>query len=382
MKVPFGNPTIDKKTIANVKKVLLSKKLVHGPCIIEFEKKFSSFVGSKYSIGVSSCTAGMHMIYYYLGLKKGDEVIIPAQTHVATAMAVEAVGAKPVFIDCDSESGNIDIKKIEKKISKKTKVITVVHYLGLPVNMYEILKLAKKYKLFILEDCALSLGSKLNKVHTGLLGDAGVFSFYPVKHITTSEGGMIITKSKKIYEKLKLLRAFGVNKDYNKRKIPGDYNTIYKGLNCRMSEIEAAIGIHQLSNIKRFISIRRKNYNFLKKKLKNIKLIQFQKSNLNTSFFWSYYCFTLVIDEKIKKFRKEIIKKLNQSGIGTSIYYPHPVPLMDYFKKKYNIQINNNFKNAQKFSYNTIMLPIAQHVSKKDINFISNKVTKIFKRYE
>ena len=382
MKIPFGKPTINSQTLKSVRRVLTSKKLVHGPFIEKFEKKFSKFVGSKYSIGISSCTSGMHMIYYYLGLKKGDEVIIPAQTHVATAMAVEAVGAKPIFVDCDPVSGNIDTKKVEKKISNRTKVITVVHYLGLPVNMPEILRLAKKYKLFILEDCALSLGSKLNKIHTGLIGDAGVFSFYPVKHITTSEGGMIITKNKNIYNKLKLLRAFGVDKDYNKRKIPGDYNTIYKGLNCRMSEIEAAIGIHQLSEVKRFIKIRRKNYNNLKNKLKNVRFIKFQESSHSSPLFWSYYCFTLILDDKIKKYRKEIIKKLNKLGIGTSIYYPHPVPLMDYFRKKYNSQTLENFKNAQKFSYNTIMLPIAQHVNDKDISYISKNVSKILRNYE
>ena len=380
--IPFGKPIIEKKTINNVSRVLKNKKLVHGPIIKKFEKKFSQFTNAKYCLGVSSCTSGMHLIYYYLNLKKGDEVIIPSQTHVATAMAVEAVGAKPVFVDSDCKSGNIDIEKIEEKITKKTKVITVVHYLGLPVEMTNVLKLAKKYKLFVLEDCALSLGSRYKGTHTGLLGDAGVFSFYPVKHITTSEGGMIITKNKNLYNSLKLMRAFGVNKDHNSRKIPGEYDAIYKGINCRMSEIEAAIGVDQINKIKDFIKIRVRNYLFLKEKLKKIKSITFQKSNLKKSFFWSYYCFTIVLDSKIKKFRKKIINKINKSGIGTSIYYPQPVPNMTYFRNKYNKNKKIKFKNSEKFSYQTIMLPIAQHVTKRDAEFISKTLLKILKPYE
>ena len=130
----------------------------------------------------------MHLFYFALGIGKGDEVIVPAQTHTATAHAVELVGAKPIFIDCDAKTGNIDYRKIEKKITKKTKAICVVHFLGIPVEMTKIQSIAKKNKLFVLEDCALSLGAKYNNIHTGLLGDAGVFSFYPAKHITTGEG--------------------------------------------------------------------------------------------------------------------------------------------------------------------------------------------------
>ena len=380
IKIPFGNPIFNKKTYSLVNYVLRSKKLVHGPMIEDFEKKFSTLTGANFSLGVSSCTTGMHMVYYHLGLKKGDEVIVPAQTHVATAMSVEVTGAKPIFVDSDPSTGNIDVEQIEKKITKKTKVLTIVHYLGLPVEMSNILKLAKKYKLFVLEDCALSLGSKYNNIHTGLLGDVGVFSFYPVKHITTSEGGMIITKHKKLYESLKLIRAFGVDKDYNKRSTPGEYNVIYKGINGRMSEIEAAIGVNQLEMINNFFLKRKKNFLELRNQLSSLKSISFQEPNMKMPFNWSYYCFAFILKKKIKKFRKEIIDQLNAKGIGTSIYYPHPVPYMNFFKKKYRLK--NRFKNAEIFSYQTIMLPIGQHVTSKNISYISNAVIKILKKYE
>ena len=195
MKIPFGKPLIDHKEINLVTKVLKSGIYVHGPKSKEFEEKFKKFTKAKNAISVSSCTAGMHLIYFSLGIGKGDEVIVPAQTHIATAHAVELTGAKPVFIDCDNKTGNIDAQKIEEKINIRTKAICVVHYLGIPVNMKEIIKIARKKKLFVLEDCALSLGAKYNNIHTGLIGDAGVFSFYPVKHITTAEGGIVITNN-------------------------------------------------------------------------------------------------------------------------------------------------------------------------------------------
>ena len=251
--IPFGFPIVSDSEKNEVKKVLNGYIFAHGSRIKKFEKNFSKFTHSPYSISVSSCTTGMHLIYEALNIKTGDEVILPAQTHVATAHAIEHCGAKPIFVDCDPITGNIDPNKIIKKISKRTKAITVVHFLGLPVNFIEIKKIAKKFKLRIIEDCALSLGAKVDNIHTGLLGDAGVFSFYPVKHITTGEGGMIITKNKTIAEKLKITRALGVDKSYNERKIPGMYDTKFLGYNYRMSEFQAAVGIHQLKKVKTFL---------------------------------------------------------------------------------------------------------------------------------
>ena len=378
MKIPFGKPLIDSKERMAVQKVLSGNILVHGPKIIEFEKKFSEFTKSNYSLGVSSCTSGMHLFYYALGIKKGDEIILPSQTHVATAMAIEAVGAKPIFIDSDVKTGNIDVDLIEKKISKKTKVITVVHYLGVPVNMDKVLKIAKKYKLLILEDCALSVGSFYKNKHTGLLGDAGVFSFYPVKHMTTSEGGMIITKNKTIYNKLKLKRAFGVNKNFTQRKLPGNYDVIEKGLNYRMSEIEATIGIEQIKKLNLFIKKRKFNHDFLVKKLSYNNNFRLLSPNFDKSIYWSHYCFTIILNKKILKKRRLFIKKLNKLGIGTSIYYPHPVPLMTYFKKKYQFK-KNQFKNSSIFSYNSIMFPIGPHLKIKHLEYMAKKINEIVK---
>jgi len=194
MKIQFGCPMIGEEERKAVLDVLKGTTLVHGPKAIEFERAFAQFTAAPYAVSVSSCTAGMHLIYFALGYGQGDEVIVPAQTHVATAHAVELTGARPVFVDAEPESGNIDIGQIEAAITPRTRAISVVHYLGVPVDMPAVVKIAHRHNLFLLEDCALSPGAKVDDIHTGLHGDAGVFSFYPVKHITTAEGGMIILR--------------------------------------------------------------------------------------------------------------------------------------------------------------------------------------------
>ena len=383
MKIPFGCPIITSKEKLAVAKVLNNPILVHGPKSKEFEKNFSRYTKSPYAITVSSCTAGMHLIYFSLGFKKGDEVIVSSQTHVATAHAIELTGAKAVFVDSDFQSGNINISKIESLITAKTKAISVVHYLGMPVDMPKIMKIAKKHRLFVLEDCALALGAKINNKHVGLFGDAGVFSFYPVKHITTAEGGMVITKNKQLAKKIELNKAFGVNRIFSKRKIQGMYDCTALGLNYRMSEIHSAIGIEQLKKFQSFLKIRKDNffllYNFFKNS-SNVKVVYVKSKILKSSF----YCFTLILLNNLYKYRKEIILNLSKKKIGTSIYYPHPVPRLQYYRKKYGY-IKKNFKNAELFSDKSICLPVGPHLSKKEILYLAKEflltINKIKKKY-
>ena len=204
-KILFGKPMIDQREKDAVMKVMDGTILVHGPVANQFEDKFANFTGAPHAVSVSSCTAGMHLIYFALGYGPGDEVIVPAQTHVATAHAVELTGARPVFIDAEITTGNINIGAIESAITSKTRAIAIVHYLGVPVDMPKVMDIAKKHNLFVLEDCALAPGAKVNNSHVGLHGDAGVFSFYPVKHLTTAEGGMIILRNSNLAKKLNLL---------------------------------------------------------------------------------------------------------------------------------------------------------------------------------
>lgn len=375
MKIPFGKPIIDQKEINIVTEVLKSGVYVHGPKSISFEKKFKKFTKAKNAISVSSCTAGMHLFYFSLGIGKGDEVIVPAQTHTATAHAVELAGAKPIFIDCDISSGNIDINLIEKKITKKTKAICVVHYLGIPVNMKKIMQIARKKKIYVLEDCALSLGAKYRNTHTGLIGDAGVFSFYPVKHMTTAEGGIIITNNNKLAKKLRLKKAFGINKSYSERKVAGFYDAIELGFNYRMSEIHAAIGLEQIKKLPNFLKKRKQNFQFYIKNLKDIKDIKILSSS-EKFLKKSYYCLNLLLKGKLKNKKLEIINFLKKRGIGTSIYYPQPVPRMTYYKKKYGYN-NSFYKNASEISDYSISLPVGPHLSKKDVLYITKNLKDI-----
>ncbi len=379
-KIPFGKPLIDGNEIKSVMNVLKSGIYAHGPISSLFEKKFCLFTGAKYSTTVSSCTAGMHLFYFALGIGKGDEVIVPAQTHTATAHAVELVGAKPIFVDCEINTGNIDPSKIEKKISKKTKAICVVHFLGVPVDMEKINLIAKKYKLFVLEDCALSLGASFNKIHTGLLGDAGVFSFYPAKHITTGEGGVLITKNKKLFNRIKLLKSLGINKTFLERKTPGIYDVTEVGFNYRMSEIHASIGVKQIEKLNNFIKKRKKNFNFLKKNLQLNKHLYILDS-ANQKFKNSFYCMNVVLSKKLSKNRMRIIKYLNKRNIGTSIYYPQPVPRMSFYKKKYGYK-QSDFLNSSIISDRSISLPVGPHLSLSDLRYISKNLLASVKKFQ
>ncbi len=374
IKVPFGRPDISKKEIKAVVNVLKNPILAHGPLSHKFEKLFLKYTGSKFATTVSSCTAGMHLFYLANKIKTGDEVIVTSQSHVSTAHAISLTGAKPIFVDCNEFNGTIDINEIKKKISKKTKAISIVHHLGNPADMMAVNKIAKKYKLFVLEDCATALGAKIGKKHVGNFGDAGVFSFYPIKHITTGEGGIIISNNKKLISKINMLKAFGVDKSFLKRRIPGEYDAKYLGLNYRMNEISAAIGIEQINRFSKFLNVRKKNYNYLLSKIdekKTFSIVEFD----NKPFFGSYYCLCLVINDKSIN-RLDIINKLNQNGIGTSIYYPKPIPEMSFYKKRYGYS-SFKFKNAEKFSYRSIALPIGTHLKKKDLNLIANSINKV-----
>ncbi len=379
IKIPFGKPFVGKNEFAEVLKVLKSGKYVHGPKSVEFEENFKKFTKAKFSISVSSCTAGMHLFYFTLGFGPKDEVILPAQTHVATAHAIVLTGAKPVFVDSEIKTGNIDIDSIEKAITNKTKAIVVVHYLGVPVDMPKIMNIAKKYKLFVLEDCALSLGAKVDNIHTGLHGHAGVFSFYPVKHITTAEGGMVITNNKNLANKIRLQKAFGINQAYNERKIPGMYDAVCLGFNYRMSELHASIGTEQLKKISFFLKKRFENYQEISKQLDQVDMLNVL-STTNNRLMSSHYCLCVLLNKSIAKHRSKIMSSLAKKGIGSSIYYPHPVPRMSYYKNKYHFS-KKKFINASRISDCSIALPVGPHLNKKDMRVIAKNLIKTIKDY-
>ena len=376
-KIPFGIPMIGQEEKEAVMKVMDGSTLVHGPVSIQFEEQFAAFTGAPNAISVSSCTAGMHLIYFALGYGPGDEVIVPAQTHLATAHAVELTGAKPVFVDATKDTGNIDINLIEAAINTKTKAIAVVHYLGVPVDMAKVLKIAKKHNLFLLEDCALAPGAKLDGIHVGLHGDAGVFSFYPVKHLTTAEGGMIILRDSDLAKKLKLLKAFGVNRNHGERKVPGMYDTEVLGFNYRMSELHAAIGVEQIKKLPFFLRKRRENFNQLEANLKKIDNVTVLPQPVDEHFCSSHYCLGMMLDHGVAHRRQVIMEALGKKGVGTSIYYPQPVPRMTYYQLKYGYE-EKKFINATAISDSIIALPVAPHLELTDMNYIAKSIEEVW----
>ena len=366
--INFSHKSISKKDIDSVAKVLKSGWLTHGKYTQLFEKEFCNFVKSRYAVTVSSCTAGLHLSCLALEFKKGDEVILPAMSHTATAHAIEYTGAKPVFVDIDLMSGNIDPDLIKKKITKKTKGIIIVHMAGFSCDMKKIQNICKKNKLQLIEDCAHGLGTKYKKKHVGNFGVSGCFSFYPTKHITTGEGGMVVSNNKSFIDKIKKLKAFGIDTDIQKRKLPGIYNVKSLGYNYRMTDFQSALGYFQLKRFKKNLSVRLKNAKTYERFLDN-KNIRFKLFDKNSSYF--------VFQIFVKK-RNHLIKILKNKGIGSSIHYATPIPMFDYYKKRYKNK-KNEFKNAIKYSNENISLPSHHQIKNQEIKKICNLLTKEIK---
>jgi len=370
--IHFGRPIIGEEEKNAVLNVLNSPILVHGPRSREFETAFACYTGAPHAISVSSCTAALHLSYFYLKLKAGDEVIVPAQTHNATAHAVEFCGAKPVFVDAEIKTGNIDIDQIEPLITERTKAISIVHFLGVPVNMDRINGIAEKYGLFVVEDAALAIGTYYKGVHAGLLGDVGCFSFYPIKHMTTAEGGMLITRNEEIAAGITRQRAFGVDRTQGERKIPGIYDVTMLGYNYRMNEIQAVLGIEQVKRMNGFLKQRKLNYERLYEGLKEIdEITLFQSSH--GDYQSSYYCLSMLLDDSLVKKRFEIVDYLKGHGVGTSVYYPHPVPHLTYYKEKYDYG-EETYPVAAMISNGSIALPVGPHLGIEDMDYIVQTV--------
>ena len=291
-------------------------------------------IGVQHAVTVSSCTTGLQLCLMAIGVKAGDEVIVPAETHVATAHVVEHLGARPIFVDVERATGNIDPAKIEAAITPRTRAIMVVHYLGLPCDMDRICALADERKIPIVEDCALAVGASYGDRRPGAIGLAGAFSFYPAKHITTLEGGMVTTNDDQMAARLRNLRAFGYDRALGERKIPGIYDVVALGHNFRMSEVQAAVGLGQLDQLDDFLATRRRNSEILIEGLSGIEgLVTFPLKNGKASS--GCYCVNIVCDAS-RYDRNTMIERLNAAGVGTSVHYPVAVPLARYYREKYD----------------------------------------------
>jgi dTDP-4-amino-4,6-dideoxygalactose transaminase len=374
-KIQFGKPWITDAERNAVLGVLAGDVLTHGPQAHEFEKEFVAAVGGGHALTLSNGTAALHLAYWQLGIGAGDEVIVPAQTHVATVHAVEIVGARPVFVDCDTATGNVTPQAIEAAITPKTRAIGIVHFVGIPCDMPAIMKIAAKHDLKVVEDCALALGTRWDGVHAGLFGDAGTFSFYPVKHITTGDGGMLITRHEDLAKKISKARAFGVDRTFAERSVPGVYDVLSLGINYRLSDINSAIGREQLKRLDIIQERRARNFVALKNGLaglEDIAVLDVADENQTNS----HYCLTAVLEGRLADQRPEIMRRLNAAGIGTSVYYPHPIPRLAYYREKYGEDLSR-FPNAARISDRSIALPVGPHLGVDDMDYIAQEFRKI-----
>ena len=364
--VPFSKKNITDKDIKIVNKILKSGWLTHGKYTTKFENEFKKYTKSKYAVTVSSCTAGLHLACQALGFKKGDKIIVPAMTHVATAHAVSYSGASPIIADINLYKGSINLNDLKKKINKKTKGIIVVHMAGFPNDMREIMKICKKYKLKLIEDCAHCLGSTYEEKHLGNFGDVGVFSFYPTKQISIGEGGMVITNKKSIYNAVRKNKAFGIDKDISERKIPGLYDVKTLGYNYRMTDYQSAIGHAQILRYRKELIQRKLNAASYHNYLKDIDFIKLPKYDKNCS----YFIFQIFVK---KNKRSKLMKVLTNNKIGFSIHYAKPINKMSYYFRR-NKQL---CKNAEIYSNENISLPVHSGLNKKIIKKISQVIANI-----
>jgi len=376
IKVPFFLPYVDGKDITEIKKAASSSFLTNGPKLDSFEQKFKKFTKSKYAVGVSNATSALYLSLKALGIKKNDEVIIPDLTFAATANSVLQTGATPVLADINEETLNISTESIIKNISKKTKAIIPVHLAGTPCDMQKIMRIAKSNSLKVIEDCAHGIGTSYNKKHVGNFGNAGCFSFYPTKNLTTIEGGMVITNDKKIADFIQLARNHGMSRSLMSRYSTGkpwEYDIKNIGYNYRLDEIRSALGISQLQkltilNKKRLIAFR-----YYNKELKNISglIVPDEKNFKNNSCH--LYIVRITSDAKIT--RDKLFYSLQKKGIGSSVHYK-PLHEFTLFRKK---GTSRDSLSISKRMYKEILsLPMYPQLTRHSQDYVIKSIKNIF----
>ncbi|MBI5375425.1 MAG: DegT/DnrJ/EryC1/StrS family aminotransferase [Candidatus Schekmanbacteria bacterium] len=373
--LPLSKPTLKKEEINEVVSSMKSGWITTGPKVIEFEKRLQEYTGAKHCIVLNSGTAGLHIALIALGIKAGDEVITTPMTFAATVNVIEHVGAKPVFVDINPDTMNILEDQIEKKITKKTKAIIPVHFAGQPCDMDRILSIAKKHKLAVIEDAAHSIGTEYKGRKIGTLSDMTVFSFHPLKNITTGEGGLITTKSDKLNEELRLLRFHGITAsawDRYSKKGKVQYELVIPGFKYNMLDIQAGIGIHQIGRLDGFIEKRTKLAELYNRELKNCDGISIPGVvDYDCRHAWHLYIIKVNL-EKLKISRNEFIDELKKFNIGTGIHFP-AIHIQPYYRKKYGYK-KNDYPESAFVSDRIISLPLYPRMKAADVKYVSNAI--------
>jgi dTDP-4-amino-4,6-dideoxygalactose transaminase len=346
----LAKPLIGRNEKRAVQRVLKSGNLAQGPVVAEFESSFSKFVGDRDCVAVNSGTSGLVTAVMSLGIGQGDEVIVPSFTFAASANSIALCGAKPIFIDIDRKTFNLDYKLLESLITPKTKAIMAVHLYGLCANMKHILEVAKKHNLFVIEDAAQAHLSAIDGQTAGTFGDVAVFSFYPTKNMTSGEGGMVVYKDTSYSRNARLIRNQGMEKRY--------HNEI-AGHNFRMSDIHAAIGVEQLKKVEEWTEKRESNAIYL-----NNAITEAETPHIPSGYRHVFHQYTI----RVEKFRDSLADKLSADGIGNGIYYPVPVHRLPSFNE--SIALPETEMAAQE----ALSLPVHPSLTKSNLDRIARSV--------
>jgi len=396
MKVPISKPYLDDKEAEAVNKVLKSGWLVQGPKVAELERMFCQYTSAKFANATTSCTTALHLALVASGIGPGDEILVPSFTFIASANAVEYTGAKPVFIDIDVDTFNIDVQKVAqylehtKKYGKRVRAIMPVHLFGLCADMDAVMKLAQQYKLYVIEDAACALGSLYKLKHAGTFGDAGCFSFHPRKPITTGEGGMLITDNPEIASKVQSLRDHGAAvSDLARHEKDGSLLPAFDilGYNYRMTDIQGAIGIEQMKKFSWIVGKRIERARRYDRELKDVECLQTPFVSKDCKHTYQSYVVLLrdsktkgIPSSELEKFhsvRNVIMAKLNEKGIATR-QGTSAVHTLGYYRRKYDLSDDDCPLSLQADCL-TIALPLYPQMTDEEQSYVIDNLLQVVK---
>jgi UDP-4-amino-4,6-dideoxy-N-acetyl-beta-L-altrosamine transaminase len=376
--LPYGHQWIDEEDIASVVEVLKSDWITQGSKVDEFERNVAAYCGVRYAVAVSNGTAALHAACVVARISKGDEAITTPITFAATANAVVYCGGRPVFADIREDTLNIDVAEIKKKLSARTKAILPVDFAGHPADLDEIMAIAKDRKLIVIEDACHALGAEYKGHKIGSLADMTILSFHPVKHITTGEGGMVLTDDREFYGRLKVFRHHGIVKD-DLGKGPWYYEINSPGHNFRLTDFQCALGISQLKKLDSFVERRRQIASRYNQAFAGMKEIMTPMESADVKAVYHIYVIQLRT-ELLKVGRKEIFEALRAENIGVNVHYM-PIHLHPYYQREFGYK-KGDYPRAEKYYERAITLPVFPKMGDEDVRDVIEAVQKVIQCYQ
>jgi len=367
--LPYARQSIGEDDIAAVVEVLRGDFLTTGPAVERFERAFAGYVGTKYAVSVSNGTAALHAAMFAAGIGPGDEVITTPITFAATSNSVLYRGGIPVFADIDGQTLNISPGEIEKKLTPRTKAVVPVHFTGRPCPMDDILYLAKKHHLLVIEDAAHALGAEHQGQKVGSFGDMAIFSFHPVKHITTGEGGMVTTSDRRLYERLLLFRNHGITRKpgrWSRQEGPWYYEMQDLGYNCRLTDIQCALGLSQLGKIEQFL--RRREEIVLRYDRALGEMGQVIRPGRCPDGRSAWHLYVVRLRGASAHRRREVFNAMREAGIGVNVHYL-PVYLHPYYLQADQLRCSPGLcPEAEAYYREALTLPLFPGMSDDDVD--------------